>query len=196
MLGDLLGELTQSAVKALKATDAEYVVCGGVAIALLGRGRSTRDLDVLAILSDNDISRFIEAARAHGFSHHERADCHHLDDVTLYRFWLPIRDTGLSTSLGLQIGKSDYHREVLRRGKEISLANVSLRIVTPEDLVLTKISAYRPIDRADAIDVATLNELDEEYLSLWAERLGLQERLRDVLETSSTLSSESNDVGE
>ncbi len=48
-----------------------------------------------------------------------------------------------------------------------------------------KLSAFRPIDRADAIDVIALADLDEDYFKLWAERLGLEERLSDVLRAAS-----------
>lgn len=186
MLGDILAELATKAVTALDAVGAEYAICGGVAVALSGRGRATRDLDVVAVLTDEQLFAFVEAARGLGFSHHSRADRHHLDDVVLYRFWLPVRDTGLSTSLDLQCGHSEFHSNVARRAQEVRVAGTRLKVASLEDLILMKLMAFRPVDRADAIDIVALNrgQVDEAYLQDWARRLGVVDRLREVLEAS------------
>jgi len=144
-------------------------------------------------MSDQDISTFIAAAREEGFSHHERADRHRLDDIVLYRFWLPVRGTDLSTSLDLQVGLSAYHKQVLDRAREVSLSGQSVKVVAPEDLVLTKLSAFRPIDRADVIDVICLNNLDFDYIRHWAGRLNLDDRLADVVEAARMFTESSSD---
>ncbi|MCA9792683.1 MAG: hypothetical protein KC910_12840, partial [Candidatus Eremiobacteraeota bacterium] len=144
------------------------------------QSRSTRDLKVLTVLSEDDMEKFILAARDVGFSHHPRADRHPLDEVTLYRFWLPVRETGLSTSLDLQVGSSEFHLSVIARAASVTLAGVRVKLATREDLILMKLVAFRPIDRADAIDLATGADLDKAYLELWVERLGLGERWREV----------------
>lgn len=64
VLGDLLGELAEKATAALDRAGVSYAICGGVAVALAGRSRSTRDLDVLTVLPEDEMEKFILAGSA------------------------------------------------------------------------------------------------------------------------------------
>jgi hypothetical protein len=61
------------------------------------------------------------------------------------------------------------------RGKQVPVA-------TPEDLILLKLSAYRLIDQADAVELMRIHSqtLDQAYLESWADRLALAPRLRET----------------
>jgi hypothetical protein len=146
---------------------------------LRGRIRNTRDCDILAILEDVEPIR--EALRRRGFSHLDRADRHSLDDVVLFRFWYPVAQSGFSLSVDLQSGGTDLHRSILERACPVSFLGLGVRVATREDLILLKLSAWRPIDRADAIDLLQANgSLDQTYLERWASRLSLVERLEEI----------------
>jgi hypothetical protein len=60
-----------------------------------------------------------------------------------------------------------------------------LWVVSPEDLLLLKLLADRPRDRADIADLLLVaGPLDMPYVRAWANRLGLDERLERALEDS------------
>ncbi|MCE7869919.1 hypothetical protein DYH09_06015 [bacterium CPR1] len=183
MLGSFLTDLLQRALTALEGTEAQYALCGGIAMILSGRDRSTRDLDVLVTVDSAQLDRLKEELRAQGFAHHDRADRHQLDDVLLLRFWLPIGTTGLSASLDVQLAQSGFSRQVVANARKESLVGHEIALATPEDLILLKLCAYRPVDRADAIELAQLHRdnLDRDYLLARARELAVADRLSEVL---------------
>ncbi|MEW6282903.1 MAG: nucleotidyl transferase AbiEii/AbiGii toxin family protein [Candidatus Eremiobacterota bacterium] len=183
MLGERLDDLLVRANRALEATGVRYALIGGLAINLSGRGRSTRDVDFVVQLPSEGARHLIDAARAQGFAHHDRADVHPLDGVTLYRFWLPVEGRDLSLAMDVQAGHTEFHAGVLDRARELDMGSFRLRVASVEDLVLLKLLAFRPIDRADAIDLMTLEgpALDTAYLETWASRLGVEERWQEVV---------------
>lgn len=75
-------------------------------------------------------------------------------------------------------------REVVTRASVEHFGPVKLRVATREDLILLKLLAWRPIDRADAIDLAALNPavLEAPHLQDWARRLGLEDRVTELRE--------------
>jgi hypothetical protein len=55
-------------------------------------------------------------------------------------------------------------------------------VISPEDLILMKLLANRPRDRADVADLLlVVGEVDGAYLGSWAARLGVERELRDCL---------------
>jgi hypothetical protein len=150
---------------------------------LSGRDRATRDLDVIVTLELEQLSILTEALREQGFSHHDRADRHRLEDVLLLRFWLPIGATGLSASLDVQIAQSEFSRHVVANAHVTEMLGHQIRLATPEDLILLKLCAFRPIDQADARELAELyqDRLNRAYLTEHAELLGISDRLAEVL---------------
>lgn len=99
----------------------------------------------------------------------------------LFRFWFPVGDSGFSLSLDLQSGRSPFHQEVLRRAELLDVLGLHVKVATREDLVLLKLAAWRPIDRADAIDLLQFtNGCDDKYLDHWAALLGLEDRLSEA----------------
>ncbi|MBI3930152.1 MAG: nucleotidyl transferase AbiEii/AbiGii toxin family protein [Armatimonadetes bacterium] len=183
MLGSSLVEALRRGVEAFQELGIEYALVGGVAATVRGRLRSTRDCDVLVVASRQDLSALKAELRERGFSHLDRADRHVIEDVVLYRFWFPVEESGFSLSLDVQAGGSDYHREVVLRATAETFGAVELQVASREDLILLKLLAWRPIDRADAIDLAALGSpsLDHRYLHKRAEQLGIVHRLEELL---------------
>lgn len=158
-----------------------WALIGDAAMPLRGRIRSTRDLDVL--LRAPDMAGIIDRLRESGFAHHPRADRHRLEMVDVYRFWYPISE---EASLGLDVQvpreSNGLLEHVLLHATCVTLSGVGVRTATAEDLILLKLLAFRPIDRADAVELLELNPgLNLEYLEEAARELGLDERWEDVL---------------
>jgi len=182
VLGDRINALVAKAVGALDEAGVPWAVCGGIGMVLAGRDRGTRDLDVITNLEGEGLARIKQAAREAGFAHHDRADRHSLEGLTLYRFWLPIGNTDMSMPLDVQDGHTPFHASALARAVPASIGGLPIRVVSREDLILLKLLAWRPVDRADAIELLRLypERLESAYLNDWADRLGVSDRLREA----------------
>jgi len=159
------------------------MLVGGLAAAIQGRMRLTRDLDLLVNCCDESIPTLVEAMRREGFAHHPGADRHRLEEVLLLRFWLPVGESAVSVGVDLQLARADHLKALIAHGQMESYRELRLPVATREDLVLLKLLAWRPIDRADAIELLEVAPTppDYAYLKDQAHSLGLVERLQDVL---------------
>ncbi len=178
MLADKTIDLLKLLVRVFAQIHATWALIGGAALPLRGRVRGTRDLDLLALSQDPD--GIVHSLREAGFAHHERADRHKLDRVVLLRFWYPISESA-SLGVDVQIARDPFLERVLARAGDVSLGEFSVPVATAEDLILLKMLSFRPIDRADAIELTALaSGLDTDYLTATSRELSLAERWSEV----------------
>lgn len=67
--------------------------------------------------------------------------------------FLPVAELDQSLAFDVQLGQTEFHRAVVERAQTTQLGELSVKIASLDDLILLKLLAYRPIDRADAIDL-------------------------------------------
>lgn len=66
-----------------------------------------------------------------------------------------------------------FEIEMVTRGQEITVGNISLRLPTPEDLIIMKAVAYRSKDVEDIISIAASHpDLDKVRIQYWVEKFG------------------------
>lgn len=80
---------------------------------------------------------------------------------------------------------SDYRREEFARRRPVSVEGHELFIVSPEDLILSKLEwakdTHSEVQLTDVRNVlAAVDKLDRDYLERWATRLGLDSLYREV----------------
>lgn len=151
-----LPEVLAEACTALNEAGIEHVLIGGIASSLLGRPRTTRDIDVF--LRPADADRALTTFDAKGF----RVD--RLDPVWIYKaFKLGVSvDVIFSTRGGLYFDAEMHARSCLA-----NFRGVPVRIISPEDLVIIKAVAHdeaSPKHWWDALGVLTGSALDWDYL--------------------------------
>ena len=174
MLGDFLDTLMQRGLRALKSAHVDYVLLGGLAMIISGRDRNTRDMDVLVAELPESLTR---ACLQEGFRHDPSRDRLALPGTILHRYWMELEDTGMLLSFDVQQGQMPFHASVMQRHRLVDLGGVTVSVASPEDLILLKLLAFRPVDRADCLNLVRLYpDLDLGYLLSWVNRLGLQER--------------------
>jgi hypothetical protein len=82
-------------------------------------------------------------------------------------------DSGV-VDIDLFVAESAFQTGMLRRTVRTKLKGQTIWLVSPEDLLLLKLVADRPRDRAYVQDVLTMNpSIDDAHLDHWAERLGV-----------------------
>lgn len=178
MLADKTVDLLGLLLRVFAQIRATWALIGGAALPLRGRVRGTRDLDLLVLSQDPD--RIVHSLREAGFAHHERADRHKLDRVVLLRFWYPISESA-SLGVDVQIARDPFLDKVLARATDVSVGRFSVPVASAEDLILLKMLSFRPIDRADAIELTALaSGLDTDYLTATSIELSLADRWSEV----------------
>jgi hypothetical protein len=76
--------------------------------------------------------------------------------------------------------ESDFLRSVMARRRFVDLDGRQTPMVSPEDLVLFKLVAWRPKDQGHLDDLLlVVGSLDDAYLAAWAGRLGVRDRLEE-----------------
>lgn len=160
-----------------------YAVMGGLAVRLHALPRPTFDVDFMAAIPRDGLLALFDSAEGLGFAVPEAQRSGWVDDVhglPVVKFQWLLEDRTIDVDVF--IAECDFQREILKRRQRHSGAGWEGWFVTAEDLILLKLLADRPKDRADIADILVIQgKLDEAYLRLWAERLGVTEGLESVL---------------
>jgi len=159
-----------------------YALIGGMAVAVRGYPRSTKDLDFL-INTDEDFfkAEFTKKLRAKGYA------------VEVYKgdFTDPLR--GMVRILGgnneplvdfILIHKK-WQEDIVNSAEEIPMGVISVPIAKAEDLVILKLKAGSPRDLLDAEELVKLISLsgkfDKSRLVSLAKSAGVDKKLKQLL---------------
>ena len=157
------------------------VIIGGVAASLLGHPRLTADADALLLLSIDEVPKLVKLAQAEGL--HPRlpdvVDFARRSRVVLLRH----QESGIDVDISL--GLLPFEVEAVERSQEHQAGSLTVRLPTPEDLIILKAVAHRPKDMLDIEGViAAQPHLDKERIAFWvrqfAELLEMPELWTDV----------------
>ncbi len=165
----------------LEAAAIPYMVTGSIAAGYYAQPRMTRDIDVVIEVAPGDAERFA-AAFAPDFT------------VSVDTIRAAIVRQGLFNLIHVEaVTKVDfvvrkdaaYRLEEFRRRRRVEIGGYSFWIVSPEDLILSKL-AWAKTSRSELQlrDVrqllAAVDQLDREYLDHWAADLSVVDLLREV----------------
>ncbi len=157
------------------------VIIGGVAASLLGEPRLTADADALVLLSIDEVPLLIELAKAEGL-HPRYADI--VDFARRSRVVL-LRHTESGIDVDISLGLLPFEIEAVERSQEHQAGSLTVRLPTPEDLIILKAVAHRRKDMLDIEAViAAQPHLDRARIEFWvrqfAELLEMPELWTDV----------------
>lgn len=149
---DLYAEL-DALVRGLDAAGIDYALCGGLALAVHGLPRATRDIDLLALRVDLD--RIREVVRACGFTIEALPMTFSSSGLTIQRFG----KIGTGEPLMVDILVVDEPLESVWSTRiRVPHEGGSISVVSRQGLVSLKLAAGRP---QDMIDIQRLTELDD-----------------------------------
>ncbi|MBI3333079.1 MAG: nucleotidyltransferase [Candidatus Omnitrophica bacterium] len=167
-----LDDALKAALRLLRRRRIPYMVIGGLALSVWGRVRVTQDVDIAVALEEEAEADLVRALRrAHFLPAAPRAMVGH--KLLVCRYLKTAK--GLPVEVDLFFVHGAYQRQAIRRAVTVRFGGQSLRIISPEDLILYKLLADRPMDR---LDIQTILEeqrgrLDRRYLRRWAKPLGI-----------------------
>lgn len=150
----------------------EYMLVGGLAVGIWSEPRATVDIDFLVSIKMGDFDLLKQRLEGSGrfiFIHDKPMT---FKNISLLRATLK---SNTDLSVDLLLADDDFKKEALRRKEVIKIADFSINISTPEDLILLKILSDREEDRFDAKKIfeRQKGDLDMEYLKRWSEKLGI-----------------------
>ena len=142
------------------------IVIGGVAASLLGKPRLTADVDAVILLSVADLSQLMQAAIQVGFVP-RLADA---EDFARQHRVLLLRHQASGINVDISLGILPFEVEAVERSIVHKVGSLSIRLPTPEDLIIFKAVAHRPQDMLDIKSlVETHPELDRQRIRYWVQ---------------------------
>jgi len=156
-----------------------YMLTGSLAMAYYARPRMTRDIDLVVALDAGDVATL---TRSLDQTYHADADAL----AEAFRMRRPCNVIHLPTVVKIDLiprKEGDYRRIEFERRVMVAFAGIDLWIVSPEDLILSKLDwAKDTHSDLQLRDVRHLLETprDDAYLNGWAARLGLEDLLKEA----------------
>ena len=140
------------------------VIIGGIATGFLGKPRFTVDLDAMFLASTKDIPHILELAKAVGIE--PRTD--KVEEFAKKSRVLLMRHTVSGANIDISLGILPFEEEVVERSVSYKIEKISVRLPTPEDLIIMKAIAHRPKDLEDIRTIVDNNpELDLKRIEYW-----------------------------
>jgi hypothetical protein len=158
-----------------------YMVSGSVASSIYGTPRMTRDVDIVVDLTEFDVDRLLGAIGAGYY-----VDRAAILSAVRARDVFNLIHLESMIKLDFIVRKdSEYRRLELSRRRSVRVEGTQVWLVSPEDLVLSKLAWAR--DRRSEVQlddvrdmIASIADLDWPYVERWALSLGVAELRREV----------------
>ena len=163
--------------------DDRGVIIGGIAVGFLGRPRLTEDVDAMFLLSTNDIPQFLEAAKIENI----QPRIPNAEEFAKKSRVLLLQHSPTEINIDISLGILPFEEEMVERGIVQSTSTLSIRLPTPEDLIIMKTIAHRSKDLEDIRTIVDKNpKLDVARIKQWvkefAEVLEMPDLWDDIAE--------------
>lgn len=171
VLADLTGWLEHARVPAM--------VIGGVAASILGRPRATRDIDSLAILSEDKWAAALADTQRYGIVARIEKPLEFAGRTRV----LLLRHVSSGIDIDVIFGRLPYEEEAVARGEFHDLGGIRVKLPQVEDLMIMKAIAQRPQDLRDIEGLLDAHPgADTERVRRWVREFSVAMTMPDVLE--------------
>jgi hypothetical protein len=176
-------EVLRIVTERLDAAHVPYMVTGSFAANYYAVPRMTRDIDIVVELSPGDADRLCEILEPDFYVDRDAARVA-IGEQGIFN----VIHAERIVKVDLIVRKdSEYRRGELRRRRRVSSEGGAFFVAAPEDLILSKLDwardTHSEIQMADVRNLlASVPDLDRDYLARWVERLGLDELYRAAVD--------------
>ena len=179
---ELLGYL----VRCLEKLDIPYFITGAVASIAYGEPRLTNDIDIVAEINDGHITKLKECFPEEEY--YLDSDAARKAIKQRHQFNIIHPASGLKMDVMISKGDS-FDRSRFARIKRLRpLEDTEANFASPEDVIIKKMEYYKEGSSDKHIrDIMGMLKIsgemiDQEYISLWAKRLSLEDIWRAIQE--------------
>jgi len=176
-----VAEILRAARALFESLGARWYVFGAQAVLVWGRPRLTADVDVTAFLDADDPTAFADAAGRAGFE----VRVPDLRGFAARTRVIPLTHAATGLALDVVLAGPGLEEEFVEASQIVDVAGVTVPVIAPEDLIVTKVLAGRA---KDLDDVRGIVAVQGEELDVSRIRRRLRE-LESVLDRSDLLSS-------
>ena len=177
----LLKRQLTAMVKFLTALGIDYAIIGGLAVSLYGRPRFTADIDVNIILEKERIGIFLKEGKKRGF-HPGHKNIKMLARKTGV---IPMRysNGNIEGLCDFIIAENVLEKLALKRAKVKRIDSLKAKFVSPEDLLIHKLTSPRAQDIEDVrgILLRQRGKLNISYIKFWLGRIDKANRRSNLL---------------
>lgn len=181
-------KLLTTTARILGELEIPYVVTGGAAVVFWGTPRFTADIDIVVELQESSIPQLAKRLReAFGRTAYIDEEMMQEELQRGGEFNVIHPDSGLKIDFFIRPLEDAFEKEKFFRAVTKEVAGEPVRLIAPEDLILTKLrwgkESMSEKQFADAQSVVATQDkkLDQEYLEKWAQRLDVTDLLAQVL---------------
>lgn len=181
-------ELLARIARALENAKIPYMVIGGQAVLVHGRPRFTGDIDITLGVDIDSLQRVQDITRNLGL----RPLLKDIEQLAKQTNVFPVVEDATKIKVDFIFSFSEYELEAIKRAKPIEVERTKVCYASPEDLIIHKLVAGRPVDISDAKSILNAQpNMDKDYTRKWlkaysesvgrdlqAEFLGLEKQIR------------------
>jgi|SRR3989344_703790 len=180
-------ELLTKVAAVLEKLSIPYIITGGAAIVFWGRPRFTADIDIVVELYDTKIMPLITGLRtALGKEAYIDEKMVRAEQKRSGEFNVIHPQSGLKVDFFVK-GNNPFEKKRLERTVVKKIGGQPIRFISPEDLILIKLSWHKDtlstkhLEDAQSIIAIQGEKLDMQYLKQWAEQQGTSDLLNKIL---------------
>lgn len=178
-----LGTALQSVINALNSSGVPFAIVGSLAAASWGVVRTTRDVDLIALVARDHAAAVVAALNTLDFYVPIDDALHALAGGGSFNVLHPA--TGGKVDVFVVLESDEFEMMRLERRIQTDVLGVSAFVITPEDVVLSKLlwrkDSRSEIQWRDCQELVASATLDTSYMRPWADRLGVREDLEELL---------------
>lgn len=139
-------------------------IIGGIAVSLLGKPRLTNDVDAIILLSIDKIPELLKIAKNEGILPRIK----NAEEFARKNRVILLRHQESEMNIDISLGILSFEEEAVSRSQVIQIGSLSLRLPTPEDLIILKAVAHRPKDMLDIQAIVESSpDLDRKRIEHW-----------------------------
>jgi predicted nucleotidyltransferase len=174
-------EFLRLIVQRLDDAGISYMLTGSLALAVWARPRMTRDVDVVIDADKSAIAQLVVAFSNDCYASLDAAE----DAVSSGTMFNVIHTASLLKADFILRRDEEYEMAKFERRRRVDVEGISVEVISPEDLILSKLlwgrdtSSTRQTEDVRML-FAEVGSLDETYLAVWAQSLGLTPALMAV----------------
>jgi len=147
------------------------VVGGGLAVAVHGFARATRDIDLVIRVPFRKIRQVMEDR---GFQFDSTISFGKQGRIHLFE------KSGAGVDF-LEFDDDSFYEHILKRAETSELFGFQVKVMSLEDLIVTKLLSYRSKDQIDLLELLK-KKPDESYLKKWIHHFNLTARFQEISE--------------
>lgn len=162
-----------------KKHNIEYAILGGLAAGAWGRARATDDIDLVIHVSGDKLDNLMNIFKKYKYQVRIMGYDNLPDLIELRK-----KRGDLEIRVDIMLAKIPYQEKVMERKVMLKIFDTEIPFISPEDLIIHKLIANRPIDIQDVENIFRFNykNLDIEYLKKWAKEWEIEESLNKMIE--------------